>query len=99
VDQPLADLIRSSLRVKGVALWNAYEMHQWKSGGCDFSDDEVRSAYFLEINDDDLSTGVSRRVLRLGTRPIGSLFLCGHALDSSSINAAASLAAIAIERA
>jgi len=99
VDQQLVDLIRSSLRVKGVALWNAYEMHQWKSGDCDFSDDEVRFAYFLETNDDDLSTGVSRRVLRLGTRPIGSLFLCGHSLDSASINAASSLAAVAIERA
>src|ERR1700738_3601113 len=92
VDQQLVDLMRSSLRLKGVALWNAYEMHQCKSGDCDFSDDEVRSAYFLEANDDDLSTGVSRRVLRLGTRPIGSLFLCGHSLDSASINAASSLA-------
>lgn len=97
VDQQLVDLIRSSLRVKGVALWNAYEMHQCKSGDCDFSDDEVRSVYFLETNDDDSNTGVSRRVLRLGTRPIGSLFLCGHSLDSASINAASSLAAVAIE--
>lgn len=99
VDQQLVDLMRSSLRVKGVALWKAYEMHRCKSGDCDFSDDEVRSSYFLETNDDDLSTGVSRRVLRLGTRPIGSLFLCGHLLDSASINAASSLAAVAIERA
>jgi two-component system, OmpR family, sensor histidine kinase KdpD len=99
VDQQLVDLMRSSLRVKGVALWNAYEMHQCKSGDCDFSNDEVRSAYLLEANDDDLSTGVSRRVLRLGTRPIGSLCLCGHSLDSASVNAAASLAAVAIERA
>jgi two-component system sensor histidine kinase KdpD len=99
VDQQLVDLMRSSLRVKGVALWNAYEMRQCKSGDCDFSDDEVRSAYLLEANDDDLSTGVSRRVLRLGTRSIGSLCLCGHSLDSASVNAAASLAAVAIERA
>lgn len=99
VDQQLVDLMRSSLRAKGVALWDAYEMHQYKSGDCDFSDDEVRSAYFLETNEDDLNTGVSRRVLRLGTRPIGSLFLCGHSLDSASINAASSLAAVAIERA
>jgi two-component system sensor histidine kinase KdpD len=99
VDQQIVDLMRSSLQVKGVALWNAYEMHQCKSGACDFSDDEVRSAYFREANEDDLSTGVSRRVLRLGTRPIGTIFLCGHSLDSASVNAAASLAAVAIERA
>jgi two-component system, OmpR family, sensor histidine kinase KdpD len=75
VDQQLVDLMRSSLRAKGVALWNAYEMHQYKSGDCDFLDVEVRSTYFLEINEDDVSTGVSRRVLRLGTRPTGSLCL------------------------
>lgn len=99
VDQQLVDFMRSSLQAKGVALWNAYEMRQYKSGECDFSDDEVRSAYCDEANEDDLNTGVSRRVLRLGTRPIGSLFLCGHALDSDSVNAAASLAALAIEKA
>jgi two-component system sensor histidine kinase KdpD len=38
-------------------------------------------------------------VLRLGARSIGSLVLCGHALDSASINATLSLTAIAIERA
>lgn len=99
VDQQLVDLFRSSLRVKGVALWNAYEMHQCKSGDCDFPDADVRSAYFLETNEDDSKTSVSRRVLRLGTRPIGSLVLCGHSLDSASVNTAASFAAVGIERA
>jgi two-component system sensor histidine kinase KdpD len=99
VDQQIVDLMRSCLRVKGVALWNAYEMHQCKSGDCDFSEDEMRSAYFHEASEDDLHTGVSQRVLRLGTRPIGIIFLCGHSLDSASVNAAASLAAVAIERA
>ncbi|WP_158941497.1 ATP-binding protein [Granulicella sp. S190] len=98
-DQQLVDLMRSSLQVKSVALWNAYEMRHRKSGDCSFSEEEVRSAYFLEANEDDLSTGVSRRVLRLGTRPIGAILLCGHSLDAASVNAAASLAAVAIERA
>jgi len=99
VDQQLVDLMRSSLQVKGIALWNAYEMHQCKSGECNFSDDEIRSAYFREATEDDLGTGISRRVLRLGTRPIGAIFLCGHALDAASVDAAAFLAAVAIERA
>jgi two-component system, OmpR family, sensor histidine kinase KdpD len=99
VDQQIVDLMRSSLQVKGVALWNVYEMHQCRSGDCNFSDDEVRSTYFHETNEDNLRTGVSRRVLRTGTRPIGAIFLCGHSLDSASVNAAASLAAVAIERA
>jgi hypothetical protein len=58
------------------------------------------SALYLldKTNGDDLSAGTSRRVLRLGTRPIGSLFLCRHCLDAASVNVAASLAAVAIER-
>jgi two-component system sensor histidine kinase KdpD len=99
VEQQLANLIQSSLHAKGVALWNAYDMNMSRSGECDVTDDEVRSTHFMETNRDDLSAGISRRVLRLGTRPIGSLFLCGHSLDSASVNAAASLAAVAIERA
>jgi two-component system sensor histidine kinase KdpD len=44
-------------------------------------------------------TSTSHRVLRSGTRAIGSLVICGHSLDTASINATASLAAVAIERA
>jgi two-component system sensor histidine kinase KdpD len=39
------------------------------------------------------------RVLRVGLRPTGSLVISGHSLDAATINAAASLAAVAIERA
>jgi two-component system sensor histidine kinase KdpD len=53
----------------------------------------------MESGGDDSTTATSRRVLRLGTRPIGSLVICGHSLDVTSINATASLAAVAIERA
>ncbi|WP_263355613.1 sensor histidine kinase [Acidicapsa ligni] len=99
VDQQIVDLMRFSLQVKGVALWNAYEMHHCKSGDCDFPDGEVRSVFSLEANEDDLSSGISRRVLRSGTRPIGAILLSGHSLDSASVDAVASLAAVAIERA
>ena len=99
VEQQLANLMRSSLAVKGVALWNAYDVSMGKCGKYDVTDNEVRSIYFMEINGDDLSAGISRRVLRVGKRPIGSLFLCGHLLDVATVNAAAALAAGAIERA
>ena len=99
VEQQLADLIRSNLQVKGVALWNTLDLRMCKSGTCDLSDEEIRSSFYMETNSDDLSCGVSRRVLRSGTRPIGALALCGHSLDAASVNAAASLAAVAIERA
>jgi two-component system sensor histidine kinase KdpD len=99
IEQQLADLIRSNLQVKSVALWNALDLRMCRSGGCDLSDEEIRSTFYMESNSDIISEGVSRRVLRSGTRPIGALGMCGHSLDSASVNAAASLAAVAIERA
>ncbi|HTF66450.1 MAG TPA: ATP-binding protein [Edaphobacter sp.] len=98
-DQQLADLILSTLQVKGVALWNGYDLRLSLSGVCDVTDDEVRSTYFTERNEDDPLAGISRRVLRSGTRAIGSMIICGHSLDDASINATSSLTAVAIERA
>jgi two-component system sensor histidine kinase KdpD len=99
IEQRLTDIILSSLEVRGVALWNAYDLHLCRSGACDLSDDEVRSAFYLETSRDDPDAAISRRVLRAGTRPIGALILCGQRLDARTTNAAASLAAVAIERA
>jgi two-component system, OmpR family, sensor histidine kinase KdpD len=100
VDEQLATLIQSTFEMRGVALWNAQDLHLAHSGDCsEVTDDEVRSTYFMESTGDDVSTATSRRVLRLGTRSIGSIVLCGHSLDAASINATLSLTAIAIERA
>jgi two-component system, OmpR family, sensor histidine kinase KdpD len=99
IDEQLASLIQTTLQVKGVALWNAYDLHLCMSGTCEVTEDEVRSIYFTERNEDDSVTATSRRVLRSGTRAIGSLIICGHSLDDASINATASLTAVAIERA
>jgi two-component system, OmpR family, sensor histidine kinase KdpD len=99
VEQRISDLLRSSLHVEGVALWNAYNLHMCRSGACDLSDEDVRSTFYTEKNSDDRETGVAMRVLRSGTRPIGSLVLCGHSLDFATVNAASSLTAVAIERA
>ncbi len=99
VEQSIADLVRSSLQIDGVALWNAYSLNVCRSGRCDLSDDDVHSAFYMEKSSDDGDTGVSVRILRSGTRAIGSLVLCGTAVDTATNNAAASLAAVAIERA
>jgi two-component system, OmpR family, sensor histidine kinase KdpD len=99
IDQQLVNLIQSTLEVKGVALWNAYDLRQCRSGDCNLAEDEVRSIYFMETNRDDFTTATSWRVLRLSTKPIGSLVICGHSLDAASINATVSLTAVAIERA
>jgi two-component system sensor histidine kinase KdpD len=99
IDQQLTKLIKETYRVKGVALWDAYNLHLSMQGACAVSEDEVRSTYFSERSEDDGVTNTSRRVLRSGTRAIGSLVICGHSLDVSSVNATASLTALAIERA
>src|SRR5580698_1996572 len=56
VDQQLTSLVQSALQVKGVALWNAYDLHLCRSGDCSVTDDEVRSIYFMETNRDDSIT-------------------------------------------
>lgn len=99
VDQQLVSLIQSTLRPSGVVLWNAYELQLCRSGICDVTEDEVRAIHFSERNEDDIAIATSRRVLRSGTRAIGSLVIAGHSLDAASINATASLTAVAIERA
>jgi two-component system sensor histidine kinase KdpD len=99
IDQQLTRLIQETLRVKGVALWDGYNLSLSMQGNCRVSEDEVRSTYLNERSEDDALTNTSRRVLRSGTRAIGSLVICGHSLDVSSVNATASLTALAIERA
>jgi two-component system sensor histidine kinase KdpD len=99
IEQRLTDIILSCLQARGVALWNAYDQHLCRSGECNVFDAEVRCVFYLETTGDDQATATSRRVLRAGTRPIGALVVCGHTLDAGTINAAASLAAVAIERA
>lgn len=99
LEPQLASLLHSALRVDGLVLWNAYELRLCRSGECNVTDEQVRSIYFTESSGDDPATGFSMRVLRVGLRPIGSLVVCGHSLDAATINAAASLAAVAIERA
>jgi two-component system, OmpR family, sensor histidine kinase KdpD len=99
IEQQLADLVRSNLQVKGVALWNALDLKMCRSGACYLSDEEIQAGFHTNTDIDDLAAGISRRVLHSGMRPIGVLALCGHSLDAASVSAAASLAAVAIERA
>ncbi|MBB5056457.1 two-component system sensor histidine kinase KdpD [Granulicella aggregans] len=99
VEQRLTSVILSTLQIQGITLWNAYDLHLSRSGNCTLSDDEVRSVFHLNITQDDPEAAMSRRVLRAGTRPIGALILCGHTLDSATVNAVAALVAVAMERA
>jgi two-component system sensor histidine kinase KdpD len=97
--QELTSLLQRATGARGVALWNSYAMSLAKSGDCAVDDEEVRAVFRAEQNDDDRSAGISRRTLRIGTKAIGALVVCDHALDAKSIDAIAALSAIAIERA
>lgn len=97
-DQQLADLIRDTLDLRGVAIWNAHQMLLSKSGDYSLSEEEIRSTYFTETDEDDPDRDIARRVLRTGTRATGVLILIGGSLDNVSIQSVASLAAVALER-
>ena len=101
--QQLARLIEEIFKVEAVAVWDAREFRLDKAGIRVVSEDEIRAIYFNELWESDPDAHIFKRVLRLGTRPVGALYLAGsprdNRLDSRSADAIASLAAIALERA
>src|SRR3984957_1535215 len=103
VGTQLTRLIVDTFHVDAVALWDAREMRMDKAGKDAVPDDEVRATYFHEISENDLASCTFKRVLRLGTRPVGAIYIAGpsdeNRLDPRSVDAIASLSAIALERA
>ena len=103
VGAQLTRLIADTFHVDAVALWDAREMRMDKAGKDAAPDDEVRATYFHEISENDLAACKFKRVLRLGTRPVGAIYIAGPShedrLDPRSVDAIASLSAIALERA
>jgi two-component system sensor histidine kinase KdpD len=95
----LTILLQRTMGARGVALWNSYNMRLSRSGDCEVDDEDVRAVFRAELSSDDLSRGISRRTLRIGTKAIGALVICTHTLDAKSVDAIAALSAIAIERA
>ena len=103
VGAQLTGLIADTFNLDAVALWDAREARMDKAGKHAVPEDEVRAIYFGELNENDLATSRYKRTLRIGTRPVGALYIAGPCddvhLDSRSVDAIASLAAIALERA
>jgi two-component system, OmpR family, sensor histidine kinase KdpD len=103
VGAQLTRLIADTFHLDAVALWDAREMRMDKAGKVAIPDDEVRAIYFHELCENDLVSCTFKRVLRLGTMPVGSIYIAGSSsggsLDSRSVDAIASLSAIALERA
>src|SRR5580692_5594841 len=103
VGAQLTRLIADAFHVHAVALWDARELRMDKAGKGAIPDDEVRATYFHEVSENDLASCKFKRVLRLGTRPVGAIYIAGSPykspLDPRSVDAIASISAIALESA
>ena len=103
VGAQLTGLIADAFNLDAVALWDAREARMDKAGKHAVPEDEIRAIYFGEFDENDPATSKFKRTLRIGTRSVGALYIAGPCddvqLDSRCVDAIASLAAIALERA
>jgi len=94
----LADLVHEIFELEAVAVFDA-DLHDVYQAGYWAVDPQemAQNVYYFETTDDDAETGLGRRVVRLGTVPVGSLLVRG---DTSPLtnNAIASLIAITFDR-
>jgi two-component system sensor histidine kinase KdpD len=98
VSAQMCVLVRHALALDLVAIWDAGAGKAFLSDSDDRAHEEVRAIYAAHCEGDDPATGDSRRLLRTGERWIGAMLARGSAIDSRSMDAAASLTALAIER-
>jgi two-component system sensor histidine kinase KdpD len=94
----LAELVHEVFALEAVAVFDA-DLHTVYQAGFWSRDplELAQNVYYFESSDDDPETGIGRRVVRLGTVPVGSLVVRG---DTSPLtnNAIASLIAITFDR-
>jgi two-component system sensor histidine kinase KdpD len=94
----LAELVHEIFALEAVVVFDA-DLHEIHQAGIWHDDPQelAQNVYYFETTDDDPETGIGKRVVRLGTVPIGSLVVRG---DTSPLtnNAIASLIAITFDR-
>jgi two-component system sensor histidine kinase KdpD len=94
----LVELIHEIFSLEAVAVFDADLHDVYQAGYWPVDPQEIaQNVYYFETSDDDPETGIGRRVVRLGTVPVGSLLVRG---DTSPLtnNAIASLIAITFDR-
>jgi len=98
----LVNLIREAFNLDGVTLWDDRETHLNTAGIDNVSEGEMRAVLFHKQHENDSVNGSFRRVLFLGTKPIGAISLVAPSgrslIDAHTADAIASLAALALER-
>ncbi|MDE3163177.1 MAG: DUF4118 domain-containing protein [Acidobacteriota bacterium] len=96
--EQLAQLVHEIFALEAVVVFDA-DLHETYQAGFWPEDPQeiAQNVYYFETSDDDAATGISRRVVRLGNVPIGSIVVRG---DTSPLtnNAIASLIAITFDR-
>jgi two-component system sensor histidine kinase KdpD len=94
----LAELIHDIFALEAVVLFDA-DLHEIYQAGYWEADprEMAQNVYYFETSDDDPMIGIGRRVLRLGTVPIGSLVVRGETSPLTN-NAIASLIALTFDR-
>jgi two-component system sensor histidine kinase KdpD len=94
----LAELVHEIFALEAVAVFDA-DLHTVYQAGIWSVDPQelAQNVYYFETSDDDLETGLGRRVVRLGTVPVGSLVVRGETSPLTN-NAIASLIAITFDR-
>ncbi len=94
----LASLVHEIFELEAVALFDADLQEVYEAGDWSISPVElVQNVYHFGTSDDDRTTGISRRVVRLGAVPVGSLVLKGESLPLTN-SAIAALIAITFDR-
>ncbi len=96
--QELADLVQEIFELEAVAVFDA-DLHEvYQAGYWSVDPQEMaQNVYYFETSEDDPESGIGRRVVRLGTVPIGSLVVRGDTNPLTN-NAIASLIAITFDR-
>jgi two-component system sensor histidine kinase KdpD len=94
----LAEQLHKLFSLDAVAIFDADLQEVYPAGKWSVDPGEMaQNVYHFETSDDDPHTGISRRVVRLGTVPIGSLVLRGE-LNPLTNSAAAAVIAITFDR-
>jgi two-component system sensor histidine kinase KdpD len=94
----LAELVHEIFSLEAVAVFDADLHTVYQAGNWDVDPQELaQNVYYFETSDDDPATGLGRRVVRLGTVPVGSLVVRGETSPMTN-NAIASLIAISFDR-
>ena len=94
----LASLVQDTFDLDAVAIFDADLQEVYTAGRWPVDPLEmVQNVYHFGTSDDDRATGISRRVIRLGSVPIGSLVIRGETTPLAN-NVLAALIAITFDR-